>query len=142
MTGINYDICYTQQRIYKYMCQQGYDMKTFSDAYLQSDFCRRAMDTNYSRFQLETALECADFYMPEIEDKLKKLPDGEKFDLDIAEWIGFTYRQLYIVSKKPSSILADAIPFETMVHYYPGMHTIDEDKAAEIILHNAFTNEF
>lgn len=48
MTGINYDICYTQQRIYKYMCQQGYDMKTFSDAYLRSDFCRRAMDTNYN----------------------------------------------------------------------------------------------
>ena len=99
------------------------------------------MDTNYSRFQLETALECADFYMPEIEDKLKKLPDGKIFDLDIAEWVGFTYRQLYIVSKKPSSILADAIPFETMVHYYPGMHTIDEDEAAEIILHNAFENK-
>ena len=96
----------------------------------------------HSRFQLETALECADFYMPEIEDKLKKLPEGEMFDFDIAEWIGFTYRQLYIVSKKLSSVLVDAIPFETMVQYYQGMHTIDEDEAAEIILHNAFGSEF
>lgn len=59
MTGIGYDICKTQQRIYEYTASKGYDMVSFSDAYLKSDFCKRAMDSAYSRFQLETPLECA-----------------------------------------------------------------------------------
>lgn len=37
--------CETQQSIYESMAVQGYDMKVFSDAFLSSDFCRRAWDT-------------------------------------------------------------------------------------------------
>ena len=51
MGGIDYDICMTQSRIYKYIAQCGYDVNRFSDAFLMSDFCRRAFDTIYSRFQ-------------------------------------------------------------------------------------------
>lgn len=84
MNGIEYDICYTQQRIYEHMASEKYDMRVFSDAYLKCDFCRRAMDTCYSRFQLEDVYECMDFYMPEIgaslvkmmEDKTSKLQHG------------------------------------------------------------------
>lgn len=138
MTGIEYDICQTQQRIYEYMCAQNYDMKVFSKLYLESEFCRKAMDTNYSRFQLETPRECADFYMPEIGAELRKLEDGRSFDLDMAGWIGFTYRQIYLKTQTPSALLARLLPFDAMVQYYPGMHTIDEDTAAQIMIDNAF----
>lgn len=138
MTGIEYDICQTQQRIYEYMCEQNYDMHVFSDLYLQSSFCHNAMDTNYSRFQLETPQECADFYMPEIGSELKKLDNENVFDVDVAGWIGFVYRQIYIKTQTLSNLLSKLIPFETMVKYYPGMHTIDEDEAAQIIIDNAF----
>lgn len=138
MTGVDYDICRTQQRIYEYMASEGYDIASFSDAYLASDFCRRAMDTIYSRFQLETPLECSDFYMPEIGAQLKKLAPGMTYDVDVAGWIGFTYRQIYIETGTPSASLVKMIPFQTMERYYPGMHTIDEEEAAQIIIENAF----
>lgn len=138
MTGIEYDICQTQQRIYEYMCAQNYDMEIFSNLYLQSEFCCKAMDTNYSRFQLETPQECADFYMPEISAALKKLDGGRTFDMDIAGWIGFTYRQIYIKTQTPSALLSKLLPFDVMIRYYPGMHTIDEDTAAQLIIDNVF----
>lgn len=138
MTGIECDICKTQQHIYEYMASEGYDMALFSDAYLKSDFCKRAMDSVYSRFQLETPLECADFYMPEIAPKLKKLDSSTIYDPDVAGWIGFVYRQICMETKTPSARLARSIPFRTMEQYYPGMHTIDEDEAARIIIENVF----
>lgn len=138
MTGIEYDICQTQQRIYEYMCVRNYDMKIFSKLYLQSEFCRRAMDTNYSRFQLETPQECADFYMPEIGAYLKKLEEGCTFNMDIAGWIGFTYRQIYIKTQTPSAVLSLLLPFNVMVQYYSGMHTIDENVAGQLIIDNVF----
>ena len=68
MTGIEHDICDTQGRIYEYASTFGYDMEVFSKAYLCSDFCHRAMDAPYSRFQLHTEEECWDFIYPEIEN--------------------------------------------------------------------------
>lgn len=131
MNGIEYDICYTQQRIYEYMALQKYDMHIFSDAYLKCDFCRRAMDTCYSRFQLEDVLECMDFYMPEIESQLSKTEAD--IDIDVAAWIGFMYRYLFIVTGIKSAELVQKITYNVMLRYYPGLHTIDEDMAVDII---------
>lgn len=140
MTDIERDICETQQMIYEHMCNQGYDMKSFSDAYLRSDFCRRAMDTLYSRFQLEFPTECEDFFWPEIKDQVEKMEDGLQFDVDVACWIGYTYRQLYFETQIPSRELVELIPFEVMCQYYPGMHTIDEEEAAELMIKNMKRN--
>ena len=118
MTLVDYVICETQGDIYVYMAKHGYDIQVFSDNYLKCDFCRSAFDTEYSRFQEELANECAAFYMPEIEDNLVKYPDGSCFDSEEAEWIGFTYRQLYIETGVYSSELADMISFEKMREYY------------------------
>ena len=118
MDDIGYDICETQGAIYVYMAKEGYDMNVFSDNYLKSNFCRRAFDTEYSRYQDEFPNECADFYMPEIGDKLVCYPFGCCFDSEEAEWIGFTYRQLYIDTGIYSSELADIVPFEEMREYY------------------------
>lgn len=136
MRSIDYDICQTQQRIYEYMAKNGYDMKVFSDAYLSSDFCRRAMDTIYSRFQLEDVGECSDFFMPEIEHQLIKYPNNFGCDMDIAGWIGFTYRQLFITTGVHSAELIKIVPFDAMCRYYPGLHTIDEENAVDVIIEN------
>lgn len=72
MDGIDYKICRTQQRIYEYAAKHGYDMEQFSNFFLSSDFCSRAFDVLYSRFQLETPVECMDFIMEEAGDKLKE----------------------------------------------------------------------
>lgn len=134
MTGVEYDICRTQERIYEEMAKQGYEMESFSDAYLSSDFCNREMDAQYSHFQLEDFGTCSCFFMPQIEDKLKMLPDDYMFNLDVAAWIGFTYRQLNIVTGTPSAELVKIIPFEMMCACYAGLHTIDEDMAVERLI--------
>jgi len=133
MEGIDYDICMTQSRIYKYIAQCGYDVNRFSDAFLMSDFCRRAFDTIYSRFQLEDVLECMDFIEPEIPNDLVKNQNNMAFDEDVAAWIGFTYRQLYFETKVNSSKLVEIVSFHTLCKYYAGLHTIDWEDATDII---------
>jgi hypothetical protein len=81
MTDLEYDICETQ----------GYNLEKFLPLYLQSDFCKRAMDTIYSRFPLEDELECWDFIYPEIKNELSIYEDNKTFDRNVAYWIGFTY---------------------------------------------------
>lgn len=102
MTGIEHDICDTQGRIYEYASTFGYDMEVFSKVYLCSDFCHRAMDAPYSRFQLHTEEECWDFIYPEIEKVLKKYPDGQVFDRNVAYMIGFTYRHAAFITEASS----------------------------------------
>lgn len=131
MNGIEYDISYTQQRIYEYMALEKYDMHVFSDAYLKCDFCRRAMDTCYSRFQLEDVYECMDFYMPEIEKLLVKTESVQ--NIDAAAWIGFMYRYLFICTGIMSAELVKTVTYDVMLGYYPGLHTVDEDMAIDII---------
>lgn len=133
INGVDYDICATQQRIFREYALKGYDMKIFTEEYLMSDFCNRHMDRTYSRFQLEDVSECSDFFLPEIGYKLKKYDGGNRFDPDVAEWIGFTFRQLQIETGIKSNDLIKKISFEDMCRLYPGMHTIGELDAAERI---------
>ena len=138
LSDVDYEICCTQGRIYEYAANLGYDMELFSNEYLKSDFCRRAMDTDYSRFQFADEEECWDFIIPEIGSKLEKIDTGLYFDPDVAHWIGFTYRQICFDRKVCSKDLPDKISFETMCRYYPGLHTIDEDAAMDIIRKDKF----
>ena len=133
MNHIDYEICDNQGRIYEYMARVGYDMQIFSDLYLGSDFCKRAFDTTYSRFQYADEMECLDFLMPEIGERCLYMDKDIMFSPDVAKWIGFTYRQLYIATGIASAKLKNLVPFLSMCNYYPGLHTVDEDVAAEII---------
>lgn len=115
MDKIDYKICKTQGKIFGYAAKHGYVSKVFSDEYLRSDFCERAFDTIYSRFQFEFPSECMDFILPEIGSRL--VMTTEKQDIDLAETVGRLYRCLYFASGKPSRELADLVPFDVMVQY-------------------------
>ena len=93
--GIDYDICITQFRIYRYIAQCVYDVKRFSYAFLMIDFCRRVFDKIYSRFKLDDVLESMAFIELEISKDLLKKRYNIVFDEESATWIGVTYRQLY-----------------------------------------------
>ncbi len=43
------------------------------------------------------------------------------------------YRYLFIVTGVMSAQLVELIIYDTMLGYYPRLHTIDEDMVAEII---------
>ena len=131
LTPIDYDICDTQARIYLWAAKNNYDLKIFSDKYMQSDFTRRAMDTIYSRFQINDELECLDFILPEIGHSLIKT--NKYINTDFAYWLGFTYRQMYIETKIKSSQLVILLPYDSLLLQYPGLHTIDEESASDIL---------
>lgn len=131
--GMDYAICRTQEDIYKYMVQEGYDIKVFSEAYLSCDFCRRAMDTIYSRFQMEFPNECADFFMPEIESLLVKANGENKF-AECAGDIGFMYRLLYIETSVPSAELAKRVPFDKIALMVPSFSRYGYKKMADGII--------
>lgn len=146
MDGVEYEICNTQGNLYEFIAKKGFNIELFSRLYLQSDFCRRAFDTIYSRFQLADELECLDFIVPELKGKFPEFDDGcitEDYDRipepescfspDAAYWIGFTYRQLYIETGTSSRELSERLPFDAMCRYYPGLHTVDEEMAVSII---------
>lgn len=76
MDGVEYEICNTQGNLYEFIAKKGFDIERFSGLYLQSDFCRRAFDTIYSRFQLADELECMDFIVPELKGKFPEFDDG------------------------------------------------------------------
>ena len=130
-----YEICLNQARLYEYVAKKGFDMQWFSESYLRSSFCRRAFDTIYSRFQTADELECLDFIIPEL-GTIKMLDDEYMFDSNVAYWVGFTYRQLYIETGVFSSEIVEKVDFATMCRYYPGLHTVDEEMATDIICEN------
>lgn len=130
-----YGICQNQARLYEYVARKGFDMEWFSEEYLRSSFCKRAFDTVYSRFQTADEQECLDFIIPELKT-IKMLDKEYMLDPDVAYWIGFTYRQLYIETEVPSSKLVEKVDFTTMCRYYPGLHTVDEEMATDIICEN------
>jgi hypothetical protein len=111
--SLNCSICDTQSEIYEYMAKEGYDIKTFSDAYLASEFCKREMDTLYSSFQQEFANACVEFFMPQLEGKLVK-DDSHEQDKVLAKRIGYMYRVLYMKTSVPSAELAKIVPFDEM----------------------------
>ena len=138
MTAIQYDICDTQAMIYSYAAEQGYDMQQFSDFYMASDFCRREMDAEYSVMQLADDTVCWECIEPEIGPHLKKYPDGLCFDVDAAWWIGFTYRQLVFLTGRTSSEIVKKASFKQLISAYPGLHTVDEEMAGEILIEQLF----
>jgi len=135
MTHIQDIICETQGDIFKCANELKLDMDVFVPAYMKSRFCEKSMDTVYSPFQMADAEECLDFILAEIDvPKIKKI----KYKPTIIEWIGYTYRQLYFALGKSSREIIDKVSFTSMLVYYPGLHTVDEDMAVDIINEDKF----
>lgn len=135
MTKVQEIICETQGEIFRCASEMGLDMDFFVPKYMDSRFCERCMDTIYSPFQMADAEECLDFIQPEI--KAPQLAEV-RYDPNVMEWVGYTYRHLYFALEKSSREIAERVPFLSMLAYYPGLHTVDEDMAVEIINEDKF----
>ena len=130
---INYETCRNQAEIYELAACKGFMMDKFSDLYLSSGFCSDSYDKEWSLYHTTRPEECIDI-LSEEHFTCPKYNDGKGiFDPDTAWWIGFTYRQLQIETLVPSRKLKDIIPFSEMVACYPGLHTVDEEFATDMI---------
>lgn len=129
---MEYRICETQAELYEYAANNGYVFPHFSDVYLTSSFCERAMDTIYSRFQLQYPEELMDFLG--VENTFIK--GDSDIDGEVAYWIGFTYRQMYFELKRASKELVKLFPFDMLKHMYVGLHTQDPEYVSEVLKEN------
>ena len=134
LNSVEYSICEIQGDIFSLAADRGYDIESFVNAYLASDFCRRQFDTLYSHYQLADAGESWDNFYPEIKDRIKMHECGKYFRSDVAWWMGFTYRQLWYETEYSSAEILKKIPVNTMISLYAGYHTIDEEMAAERLI--------
>ena len=116
MDSIDYKICRTQQRLYEYAAKHGYDMEQFSDFFLSSDFCSRAFDTLYSRFQCD-----AQFVI---------------MIANAAGFVGLLYRMLYFITPYTSKELCEKVPYSTVCRFYSCSPHETENYIAEDICRN------
>lgn len=111
-------ICQTQGYFYSYMANKKYDMSSFSDAFMCSDFCKRHFDTIYSPYQTEFPQAIYELCMPEIERFLVKKASVSEKDRCFSEYVGYIYRKLYQETSISSDELAKMIPYDEIVNYF------------------------
>ena len=138
MENVNWQICNTQGNIFREyaLLMNPKAFREFVRFYMESDFCNREMDSNYSWFHLQPPGQSMDFIDKEIPLKTKKdwtYTTKYIYSPDIAWWIGFTYRHLALVTKLQSREIVKLIPMDVLEISYAGLHTIDDEQAVEIL---------
>lgn len=135
ITGEERYICNQQKELYEYAQSKRANIEKFSDAFMNSDFCNRSLDKPYSVDQFADIVNWLEF----LEKDCPVVPDvfqSRRVSFETAGWIGFIYRYLHFETGLTSKELSARIPVEKLIIAYPGLHTIDEDMAAEIIAHD------
>lgn len=134
LDNIHRYICKQQEELFEYVQKQNADVVAFAEAFMKSNFCNRSLDKPYSVDQhadiinwLEL-LKCEKITLQPVPWQQRPLP------INVAGWIGFTYRQLQIETGLQSRELWEKVPIDRLIRAWPSLHTVDEDMAAEIIM--------
>lgn len=133
-------ICSQQQELYEYAQQNNADIRRFSDDFLNSDFCNRSLDQPYSADQYMDIMNWLEF-LEQNGIYLSEYRTATPLPFQLAGWLGFTYRQIQIETKISSRELAKRIPIDRLIIAYPGLHTVDEEMASEILIHDFKINQ-
>ena len=127
-------ICKQQQELFEYVQEQGADVITFAEAFMKSDFCNRSLDKPYSVDQYADIMNWLEFLEWERIIVKPVIRPQRPITRRVAGWAGFTYRQIQIETGLQSRDLWEKVPIERLIRAWPGLHTVDEDMAAEIIM--------
>ena len=101
---------------------------------MNSNFCNRSLDKPYSVDQYADIMNWLEFLDWEKITVRPVLYQQQPVPPHVAGWIGFTYRQLQIETGLQSRELWEKVPIDRLIRAWPGLHTVDEDMAAEIIM--------
>ena len=127
-------ICKQQQELFEYVQEHHGDVRAFAEAFLKSDFCNRSLDRPYSVDQYADILNWLEFLEWENITVRPALRQQRPVSFRVAGWLGFTYRQLQIETGLQSRELWEKVPIDKLIRAWPGLHTVDEEMAAEIII--------
>lgn len=127
-------ICKQQQELFEYVQAHNADVIFFAEAFMKSDFCNRSLDKPYSVDQYADIMNWLEFLEWEKITVRAVLQQQRPVSFRVAGWLGFTYRQLQIETGLQSRELWEKVPIDRLIRAWPGLHTVDEDMAAEIIM--------
>jgi len=127
-------ICKQQQELFAYVQQCGADVRAFAEAFMKSEFCNRSLDKPYSVDQYADILNWLEFLEWEKISVRPVLRQRRPVPYQVAGWLGFIYRQLQIETGLQSRELWEFVPIDKLIRAWPGLHTVDEDMAAEIVM--------
>ena len=127
-------ICKQQQELFEYAQEHKADVVAFAEAFMKSNFCNRSLDKPYSVDQYADIMNWLEFLEWEKITVRAVLQQQRPVSFRVAGWLGFTYRQLQIETGLQSRELWEKVPIERLIRAWPGLHTVDEDMAAEIIM--------
>lgn len=126
---VGHEICKTQQNIFLLAMDKNFDDEDFARKYMNSEFCSREMDALYSFFHMTNTAYIMSVLLDEIHPEKNNL----HYDYNAIEWIGWMYKYLQLRLEIPSKEIYAVLPLKTMLGYYPGMHTQDEEYFVNII---------
>ena len=127
-------ICKQQQELFEYVQAHNADVISFAKAFMYSDFCNRSLDKPYSVDQYADIMNWLEFLEWEKITVRAVLQQQRPISFRVAGWLGFTYRQIQIETGLQSRELWEKVPIDRLIRAWPGLHTVDEDMAAEIIM--------
>lgn len=136
--SVGYDICITQENLFKYAVEKGYDIEDFITKYMQSDFCKRHMDALYSWLQTEFETMVMSYLLDEITpEKTDQQQDKNAFG-----WIGWMYRYLQLRLEISSKKIIEMLPLKDMLAYYKDMHTKEAEYFLTTVLDRLSEKQF
>ena len=120
---IELDIAHNHGALFEYVIKQNYDIITFVNEFMRSEFCRRTWDSEYSVLQLWDACFTISEYLHE--GYVIPKTDTPFEDIDMMFWIGYIYRLCVLRLEISSAKLIDCVPLEMLMNGYYGLHTLD-----------------
>lgn len=135
LDDIQFYFCEQQQELFEYVQQKGANIQKFTHDFMCSKFCNCSLDLKYSVDQFADIVNWLEFIEAEFNIQFDN-SQNRIVPLEVAGWLGFTYRQLQIESGLKSRELIKRIPFDRLVLAYEGLHTVDIDMAGEIVMND------
>ena len=135
MDELQLKLCDIQGRLFELSAEKKYSSAAFAKAFMTSDTAK-ALDSEYNRMQWAGEEYLLEEVVSAAGDSLAA--DGEIYDTDILQWIGYIYRYWHYYSGEDSAKIYKQAPALTMKRNYMIFHTMDPVLAIEDLkeIHN------
>lgn len=118
------DLCEMQGRFFELAAAQGYPMRKFVPAFMNSEIARR-LDSPYSRYQWMGE----EYMLHQVARECHLVPDQVPEKDEAYFWMGYLYRFWHFALGESSEKMYKTADFERMKRVYDGYHTLSCEMA-------------
>ena len=118
------DLCEMQGRFFRLAAREGYQMRAFVPAFMNSEVARR-LDSEYSRYQWMGE----EYMLHAVARECHLVPDRIADEDAAYFWMGYLYRFWHFSLGASSVEMYRTADFERMMRVYEGYHTLSCEMA-------------